>query len=156
MKKAAAPTKAEINFASRFGATKSLIDTSKTPKKKASRDKYNSGKVKEILHRIESVDSSGSETNNKAFNSTHNQFGTGLSQSVELYRSVDITNQALNKKKPRKLAPLLHDSLNIENVDDYNSQELLGSRESAGRHTQDKQKMADKIFGEGKNHHHVL
>ena len=79
MKKAAAPTKAEINFASRFGATKNLIDTSKTPKKKASREKYKSGKVKEILHRIESVDSSGSETNNKAFDSTLDQIGTGLS-----------------------------------------------------------------------------
>ena len=41
--------------------------------------KIDSGKVKEILHRIESVDSSGSETNNKAFNSTLDQIGTGLS-----------------------------------------------------------------------------
>ena len=48
--------------------------------------------------------------------------GGNLSQSVEVYRSVDITNQAINKKKPRKLKPLQYELPNIENVDDYNSQ----------------------------------
>ena len=79
LKKAAAPTKAEIKFAEKIGATQKLINASQTPRKKGSREKYNSGKLKHIIQVRESVDTSESETNNQKIDGSFENRGGDLS-----------------------------------------------------------------------------
>ena len=120
MKKAAAPTKAEIKFAEQYGATKGLIDQKNTPRKKSNKGKSKSRKMRQILLSEPSQESSGSETNNQVRSinvSGLDALGVDLSKSMEMYRSMEITGSVLQKKKPHRLSPLQHELPNIENVD---------------------------------------